>query len=115
MIWRNSILRKIFLKLSISYIFNSKKDKAFSTSTILSSFALILGISILITVMSVMNGFREEKSYMIVGRAAELVVGTRCDAELLCMFEKPFDQLVKLVEKFGNKKVVSVYATAPDA
>jgi hypothetical protein len=31
------------------------------------------------------------------------------------MFEKPFDQLVKLVEKFGNKKVVSVYATAPDA
>ena len=39
-------------KLSFSYIFNFKKDKAFSVSTILSSLALILGISILITVMS---------------------------------------------------------------
>ena len=47
-------------KLSLSYIFNFKKDKAFSVSTILSSLALILGISILITVMSVMNGFREQ-------------------------------------------------------
>ncbi len=47
-------------KLSFSYIFNFKKDKAFSISTILSSLALILGISILITVMSVMNGFREQ-------------------------------------------------------
>ena len=46
--------------LSFSYIFNFKKDKAFSVSTILSSLALILGISILITVMSVMNGFREQ-------------------------------------------------------
>ncbi len=47
-------------KLSFSYIFNFKKDKAFSVSTILSSLALILGISILITVMSVMNGFRDQ-------------------------------------------------------
>ena len=47
-------------KLSFSYIFNFKKDKAFSVSTILSSLALILGISVLITVMSVMNGFREQ-------------------------------------------------------
>ena len=47
-------------KLSFSYIFNFKKDKAFSVSTILPSLALILGISILITVMSVMNGFREQ-------------------------------------------------------
>ncbi len=47
-------------KLSFSYIFNFKKDKAFSVSTILSSLSLILGISILITVMSVMNGFREQ-------------------------------------------------------
>ncbi len=47
-------------KLSFFYIFNFKKDKAFSISTILSSLALILGISILITVMSVMNGFREQ-------------------------------------------------------
>ena len=47
-------------KLSFSYIFNFKKDKAFSVSTILSSLALVLGISILITVMSVKNGFREQ-------------------------------------------------------
>ncbi len=53
-------MKSTLLKLSISYIFNFRKDKAFSVSTILSSLALILGISILITVMSVMNGFREE-------------------------------------------------------
>ncbi|MDB9776598.1 FtsX-like permease family protein [Alphaproteobacteria bacterium] len=67
-------MRKIFLKLSISYIFNSKKDKAFSTSTILSSFALILGISILITVMSVMNGFREELVSSLVGVKGDLTI-----------------------------------------
>jgi hypothetical protein len=64
---------------------------------------------------SLKNEFMEEKSYTISRSAAELMDGTRCDDELVCMFEKPFDQLVKLVEKFGNKKVVSVYATAPDA
>jgi hypothetical protein len=64
---------------------------------------------------SLKNEFMEEKSYMISRSVAELMDGTRCDDELVCMFEKPFDQLVKLVEKFGNKKVVSVYATAPDA
>ncbi len=53
-------MNNILHKLSFSYIFNFKKDKAFSVSTILSSLALILGISILITVMSVMNGFREQ-------------------------------------------------------
>ncbi len=53
-------MNNTLLKLSFFYIFNFKKDKAFSVSTILSSLALILGISILITVMSVMNGFREQ-------------------------------------------------------
>jgi len=81
-------LRKIFLKLSISYIFNSKKDKAFSTSTILSSFALILGISILITVMSVMNGFREELVSSLVGVKGDLTILDISDSDLTKLKKK---------------------------
>jgi len=81
-------LRKIFLKLSISYIFNSKKDKAFSTSTILSSFALILGISILITVMSVMNGFREELVSSLVGVKGDLTILDISDSNLTKLKKK---------------------------
>jgi len=82
------ILRKIFLKLSLSYIFNSKKDKAFSTSTILSSFALILGISILITVMSVMNGFREELVSSLVGVKGDLTILDISDSNLTKLKKK---------------------------
>jgi|TARA_B110000114_G_C15086245_1_gene396204 lipoprotein-releasing system permease protein len=81
-------LRKIFLKLSLSYIFNSKKDKAFSTSTILSSFALILGISILITVMSVMNGFREELVSSLVGVKGDLTILDISDSNLTKLKKK---------------------------
>ena len=61
-------------KLSFSYIFNFKKDKAFSVSTILSSLALILGISILITVMSVMNGFREQLVESLSGMNGDITI-----------------------------------------
>ena len=81
-------MRKIFLKLSISYIFNSKKDKAFSTSTILSSFALILGISILITVMSIMNGFREELVSSLVGVKGDLTILDISDSDLTKLKKK---------------------------
>lgn len=79
---RTLILRKIFLKLSLAYIFSSKKDKAFSTSTILSSLALILGISILITVMSVMNGFRQELISSLVGVKGELTILDATDSDI---------------------------------
>jgi hypothetical protein len=45
---------------------------------------------------------------------ASLMDGTRCDDELVCNYEKTFQQLVDLVEIFGGMKVVFVYATAPD-
>ena len=70
------------LKLSISYIFNFKKDKAFSISTILSSLALILGISILITVMSVMNGFREELISSLSGINGDVTIYNTNDKEI---------------------------------
>jgi len=75
-------LNNILLKLSISYIFNSKKDKAFSVSTILSSLALILGISILITVMSVMNGFREELIKSLSGINGDFIIYESADQEI---------------------------------
>ena len=75
-------MNNILLKLSISYIFNSKKDKAFSVSTILSSLALILGISILITVMSVMNGFREELIKSLSGINGDFIIYESADQEI---------------------------------
>ena len=75
-------MNNTLLKLSISYIFNFKKDKAFSISTILSSLALILGISILITVMSVMNGFREELIDSLSGINGDITVFNSTDGEM---------------------------------
>ena len=75
-------MNNTLLKLSISYIFNFKKDKAFSISTILSSIALILGISILITVMSVMNGFREELISSLSGINGDVTIYNTNDKEI---------------------------------
>ena len=76
-------MNSTLLKLSFSYIFNFKKDKAFSISTILSSTALVLGISILITVMSVMNGFREELIDSLSGINGDLAIYDIADDKLL--------------------------------
>lgn len=38
--------------------------------------------------------------------------GTKCDDELVCMFEKPLEKILDLVRTVGNKRVVSIYATA---
>ena len=75
-------MNSTLLKLSISYIFNFKKDKAFSISTILSSIALILGISILITVMSVMNGFREELISSLSGINGDVTIYNTNDKQI---------------------------------
>jgi len=98
-------LRKIFLKLAVAYIFNSKKDKAFSTSTILSSLALILGISILITVMSVMNGFREELVSSLVGVKGDLTLIETNDNDLEILKNKyPNNTYIKNSE---NRVIIS--------
>ena len=81
-------MNSILLKLSVSYIFNYKKDKAFSISTILSSLALILGISILITVMSVMNGFREELVSSLSGINGDITIHNAKDNDILTLKRK---------------------------
>jgi len=91
-------LNNILLKLSVSYIFNFKKDKAFSISTILSSLALILGISILITVMSVMNGFREELIKSLSGINGDLVI-----------YESSDQEISNLESKYPDAKIVKNY------
>jgi lipoprotein-releasing system permease protein len=91
-------LNNILLKLSISYIFNFKKDKAFSISTILSSLALILGISILITVMSVMNGFREELIKSLSGINGDLII-----------YESSDQEMSKLQQIYPDSKIVKNY------
>ena len=88
----------ILLKLSVSYIFNFKKDKAFSISTILSSLALILGISILITVMSVMNGFREELIKSLSGINGDLII-----------YESSDQEISNLGSKYPDAKIVKNY------
>ena len=91
-------MNNILLKLSVSYIFNFKKDKAFSISTILSSLALILGISILITVMSVMNGFREELIKSLSGINGDLII-----------YESSDQDISNLENKYPDAKIVKNY------
>ena len=91
-------MNNILLKLSVSYIFNFKKDKAFSVSTILSSLALILGISILITVMSVMNGFREELIKSLSGINGDLII-----------YESSDQDITNLEKKYPDAKIVKNY------
>ena len=91
-------MNNILLKLSISYIFNFKKDKAFSVSTILSSLALILGISILITVMSVMNGFREELVKSLSGINGDFII-----------YEPTDKEISKLQQAYPDAKIVKNY------
>ena len=93
-------MNNTLLKLSISYIFNFKKDKAFSVSTILSSLALILGISILITVMSVMNGFREELVSSLSGINGDITVYEADEKDLESLKDKYLDlQYVKNIQE----------------
>jgi lipoprotein-releasing system permease protein len=91
-------LNNILLKLSVSYIFNFKKDKAFSISTILSSLALILGISILITVMSVMNGFREELIKSLSGINGDFII-----------YETTEQEIAKFQQAYPDAKIVKNY------
>ena len=93
-------MNSTLLKLSISYIFNFKKDKAFSISTILSSLALILGISILITVMSVMNGFREELISSLSGINGDVTIYNTNDKEIQKIkFKYPEIKIVKNIQE----------------
>jgi hypothetical protein len=50
----------------------------------------------------------EGKLYLLARDIASLMDGTRCDDEFVCIFEKPYKQLVEMVEKFSGKKVVSL-------
>ncbi len=92
-------------KLSFSYIFNFKKDKAFSVSTILSSLALILGISILITVMSVMNGFREQLVDSLSGVNGDITIYNAKKDEIKKIQDK--NPSISFVENIQNRVITS--------
>ncbi len=92
-------------KLSFSYIFNFKKDKAFSVSTILSSLALILGISILITVMSVMNGFREQLVESLSGVNGDITIYDANKDKIKKIQEK--NPTISFVENIQSRVITS--------
>ncbi len=92
-------------KLSFSYIFNFKKDKAFSVSTILSSLALILGISILITVMSVMNGFREQLVESLSGVNGDITIYDANKDKIKKIHEK--NPSISFVENLQSRVITS--------
>jgi hypothetical protein len=52
----------------------------------------------------------EEKNFHFAKAVANMMDGTRFDDELVCAFEKPFNQLVELVEKYSGKKVAHIFA-----
>ena len=92
-------------KLSFSYIFNFRKDKAFSVSTILSSLALILGISILITVMSVMNGFREQLVDSLSGVNGDITIYDANEDKIEQIKEK--NPSISLVQNVQSRVITS--------
>ena len=92
-------------KLSFAYIFNFRKDKAFSVSTILSSLALILGISILITVMSVMNGFREQLVDSLSGVNGDITIYDANEDKIEQIKEK--NPSISLVQNVQSRVIVS--------
>lgn len=51
----------------------------------------------------------EEKAYQLARHVSSLMDGTRCDDEFACIFEKPYVKLVHLVEKYGERKIVSIH------
>lgn len=52
----------------------------------------------------------EEKNFQLAKSVAAMMDGTRFDDEFVCTFEKPFNQLVELVEKYSGKKVAHIFA-----
>ena len=57
-----------------------------------------------------------DKSYQLAKSVAQSMDGTHCDDALSCFFEKPYPQLVELVEQYAaqpDHKVISFFATAP--
>lgn len=52
----------------------------------------------------------DEKNFHFAKAVANMMDGTRFDDELVCTFERPFNQLVELVEKYSGKKVVHIFA-----
>ena len=92
-------------KLSFAYIFNFRKDKAFSVSTILSSLALILGISILITVMSVMNGFREQLVESLSGVNGDITIYDANEDKIKQIKEK--NPSISLVQNIQSRVITS--------
>jgi hypothetical protein len=52
----------------------------------------------------------EDKNFRLAESIASMMDGSRFDDELVCTFEKPFNQLVEIVEKYSGKKVAHIYA-----
>lgn len=50
------------------------------------------------------------EEYQLAKLAASLMDGTRCDDELACTLEIPFRRLVEMVEMYGKRKVICLYA-----
>lgn len=54
--------------------------------------------------------FLEQKAYKFAKNVAQMMDGSRCDDELACKFEKPYNKLTELVESYGKCKVISFHA-----
>ena len=78
-------------KIIFRYLFSRKKDGFLNIISIFSFIGISLGVSVLIIVMSVMNGFRSELTNKIIGFNAHVIV-------------KPQINLIDM-KKFKNKKI----------
>eukprot|EP00934_Nitzschia_sp_Nitz4_P002291 Nitzschia sp. Nitz4//scaffold286_size23798//583//3103//NITZ4_008445-RA/size23798-augustus-gene-0.11-mRNA-1//1//CDS//3329545723//2291//frame0 len=59
------------------------------------------------------DGKSEQQQRELAQEVLSWLDGTRCDDELACAFERPFTQLVDMVEAYGGHKVISLFAERP--
>jgi len=52
----------------------------------------------------------EERNFQFAQSVSVMMDGTMFDDELVCIFEKPYNILVELVEKYSGKKVAQIFA-----
>ena len=85
------MISKLEKKIIFRYLFSKKKDGFLNIISIFSFIGISLGVSVLIIVMSVMNGFRSELTNKIIGFNAHLII-------------KPQNKLIDM-KKFKNKNI----------
>jgi len=90
------------LKIAIRYLFNRTEEGFISLISIFSFFGIFLGISTLIIVISVMNGFREKLIDGMLGFSGHIKISSFNKSD---NFIENFDEIIKKIDEFKNSSI----------